>query len=103
MKAVTANRLNDGVVVYLDQDDQWVEQLADAHLMDDVAAGAALARAEERETEIVGPYLIEAEPGGRAVGQKYRRETIRAIGPTVRTDLHKPGVSHAPDPFGETV
>ncbi|MEL7030430.1 MAG: DUF2849 domain-containing protein, partial [Pseudomonadota bacterium] len=83
-------RLGDGAVVYLDADGDWVEPLADAALLQGDAADEALARAETREKEIVGAYLIDVEPGGAASGQKWIRETIRGSGPTVRPDLHKP-------------
>ena len=89
MKAVTGNRLTDGEVVYLAEGGAWVEELAAAALYDDGAAKIALAEAQTQQTLVVDPYLIDAEPGGVASGQKYRRETIRATGPTVRPDLGK--------------
>lgn len=88
MKAVTANRLHDGVVVYLAPDGSWTERLADAALYDAAAAEPALAAARARVTEIASAYLIEAE-AGRAVGRETIRETIRSAGPTVRRDLGK--------------
>ena len=88
MKAVTANLLRDGRVVYLADDDSWAERIADARLLDDAEADAVLAAAKARATEIAAAYLIDADTKG-AAGQKALRETIRATGPTVRPDLGK--------------
>lgn len=89
MKAVTANRLTDGVAVYLDANGAWTADLAQAASFEDGApAKAALAIAEDQESLIVGPYLMDidaAAPSGRA----RLREAIRAAGPTVRMDLGK--------------
>lgn len=89
MKAVTGNRLTDGVVVYLASDGAWTERLADARLLADEEADAVLVEAQKRVTEIASAYLITAEEGGRAGGREVIRETIRSSGPTVRTDLGK--------------
>jgi len=88
MKAVTANLLKDGRVVYLAEDNSWAERIADARLLDDAEADAVLAAAKARATEIAAAYLIDADTKG-AAGQKALRETIRATGPTVRRDLGK--------------
>ena len=93
MQMVTANRLADGVVVFLAADGDWLERIEDGA----VAAGkeeaaALLAQAErtERERRVVAPYLIEVEcAGGRVTGAKRLRERIRAAGPTTRLDLGK--------------
>ena len=95
MKAVTANRLTDGAVVYLDGAKAWTESLTEAALFEDEAADAVLTDAEVRETEIVGAYLIDAEPGGVASGQKHLRESIRAAGPTVNLEFNTRGLPGA--------
>ncbi len=88
MKAVTANLLKDGRVVYLAADNSWTERLGAARLLGDEEAEAVLAAAKARATEIAAAYLIDADANG-AAGQKALRETIRAIGPTIRPDLGK--------------
>ena len=93
MKAVTANRLVDGLVVYLGAEGRWVEDIADAFSVVGKEAGAALLAATEPDVEacrIVGPYLIDvvAGPDGKLRGTS-ERERIRALGPTVRLDLGK--------------
>ncbi len=87
MKAITANRLEDGVVVYLGADDGWTSDLAKAARFEDEDAKAALAGAEARAGEIAGAYLIEVSDAGAPAGRETLRETIRKDGPTVRLDL----------------
>lgn len=89
MKAVTANLLADGIVVYLAANGAWAQSLAEAELFEVADAEAALQSARTRVTEIAAAYLIEAEAGGRAAGREAIRETIRNSGPTVRRDLGK--------------
>ncbi len=89
MKAVTANRLTDGRVVFLAPDGLWAERLAHAAFFDDASAESVLAQARSRITEIASAYLIEVGEGGSAAGREALRETIRDTGPTVRSDLGK--------------
>ena len=90
IQVMTANRLSDGVVLYLAQDDQWVEQLAAARFAKTHGAVEQLqviADAAVHDCLVIGPYLfaVEAFDGGfRPISQ---REHIRALGPTVGTDM----------------
>lgn len=86
MKAVTANRLSDGAVVYAGPRGALVERFEQASLFDDGAAEAALEAVLSRATTIAAAYLIEADASG-PVGRQALRETIRKNGPTVRKDL----------------
>lgn len=88
MKAVTANRLSDGAVVWLGPGDRLAERFEDAALYTDEEAMDALARLSAQVTRVAGAYLIEAGASG-PVGREALRETIRANGPTVRRDLGK--------------
>ena len=87
MKAITANRLGDGAVVYLDDNGQWTAQLAKAARYEGEAAEAALADVKLRATEIADVYLIDVSEDGAPAGRAALRETIRTAGPTVREDL----------------
>ncbi len=90
-KIVTANRLDDGLVVYLNGAG-WSERIEDAHIAgDDAAADGLLAEAEGpgQEIRVVGPYLIEIALEGAEPRPVSYREAIRAQGPTVRLDLGK--------------
>ncbi|MCB2111970.1 MAG: DUF2849 domain-containing protein [Parvularculaceae bacterium] len=88
MKAITANRLSDGVVVYVDAHGALVERFGDAQLFDADEADEALVRILERKGAIASAYLIDADAAG-PTGRGALRETIRKSGPTVRRDLGK--------------
>ncbi|WP_323763042.1 DUF2849 domain-containing protein [Maricaulis sp.] len=81
MKAVTANRLTDGRVIYRTATGQWTTELAEAARLDDDQADATLEIASDESQIAVGAYLIELEED-RPGGQKWRRESIRLSGPT---------------------
>lgn len=86
MRIVTANRLDDGRVIYLGPQDAPVADLGQAATFDEAAAEAALARAAARPEVFVNPYLVQVEartPSGR----DRLKETIRATGPTVGHSL----------------
>lgn len=84
MKALTANRLSDGEVVFW-KAGQWVERFADAELFGadaQAAAEAAEGHAKAQPTVVVEPYLIDLiESEGLWAPLSYR-ERIRALGPT---------------------
>ena len=83
MKALTANRLTDGEVVFW-QAGQWVESFGDADLFadDDPAGEAAEAHGKNQPTVVVEPYLIDlVESEGLWAPVSYR-ERIRALGPS---------------------
>lgn len=87
MKIVTANRLADGVVVYLGADDRWISDRNAAAILGDDAAATALVVAETRATELADPYLVEVDQNGATDSRLALRESIRSAGPTVRRDL----------------
>ncbi len=90
-KIVTANRLGDGLVVYLNGAG-WSERIDDARVAgDDAAASRLLAQAEGpgQAIRVVDPYLIEVTGEGAVPRPVRHREVIRALGPTVRPDLGK--------------
>jgi hypothetical protein len=83
VKALTANRLTDGEVVFW-QAGQLVESFGDADLFDDddPAGEAAEAHGKNQPTVVVEPYLIDlVESEGLWAPVSYR-ERIRALGPT---------------------
>lgn len=82
MRAIVANRLTDGEVVFW-KDGRWVERFADAQLYDEKGSeDADVAEAKEQVTTVVEPYPIEvAVQDGVAVPVSYR-ERLRALGPT---------------------
>jgi hypothetical protein len=90
LQAITANRLIDGQVVYLREDDQWSPRIREAIVADSDELAKTLLELAKRAVAkrlVVDPYLfaVAVEDGRiRPLGQ---REQIRAAGPSVRTDL----------------
>lgn len=81
-----ANRLQDGLVVFLANDDRWVEAIADGCLaVGDASAEALLERAMRGvpQCQVVDPYLIEVTDINGVRRPVVYREAIRALGPTV--------------------
>ena len=82
MKIVTANRLSDGRVIYVGVDNQPVEHIDQASVLDDAAAEIVVAEVAGRPEVFVNPYAVEVQdhtPSGR----DRLKERIRSAGPTV--------------------
>jgi hypothetical protein len=83
---ISANRLNDGSVTYLDASGSWVSELTKARIFSSKAeeeTGLEEARRAVAENFIVEPLVVpigEAPEGWRALSL---RDAIRAAGPTV--------------------
>jgi len=90
MKILAANRLVDGIVVYLTANGTWTEHITDASKISDEkneAAALDIGVQAEIACEVVAPYLVDVASGGNAVRPTRLRELIREDGPTVRRDL----------------
>ncbi|WP_306251510.1 DUF2849 domain-containing protein [Parvularcula sp. IMCC14364] len=93
LKAITANRITDGVPVWLAADGRWAESLADAAIYEGARALSALEYAAAQEAMVVGPYLMEIDRAAGSVqpaGRTILREAIRNAGPTVPSDYSVP-------------
>lgn len=89
MKALTANRLADGEVVFW-SDGRWVERFAEAQLFDDSdAAETAEGHGKAQPTEVVEPYLIDLTDTDGVWTPVSYRERLRALGPTNHHDHGK--------------
>ena len=89
---LTANRLQDGEVVYLTADGYWSERLQDAVIRQDDEGQAALLAtglAAEESCQVVGAYLMAVASENGAFVPLSQRERIRALGPSIRRDLGK--------------
>lgn len=89
---ITANRLRDGIAVFMTKAGSWSEEIDEAVLALEPEAAKALearAREDEKKTIVTGSYLVEAERRGGRIRASHIRERMRALGPTVRTDLGK--------------
>jgi hypothetical protein len=89
MKALTANRLIDGEVVFWNAG-RWVERFADAELFDDQAtAETAEGHGKAQPTVVVDPYLIDLIDADGVWAPLSYRERLRALGPTNHHDHGK--------------
>lgn len=89
---VTANRLRDGIAVFLTRSGAWSEKIDEAALALEPQAAAALearAKEDEKATLVTGSYLIDAERREGRIRAAHIRERMRTLGPTVRLDLGK--------------
>jgi hypothetical protein len=90
---IIANRLRDGVVVFLAPNEGWVQAIASGALIEGETAAAesmAVAKRHESECQVIDPQLIDVEVEDGQPRPTAIREAIRAFGPTVRTDLTGP-------------
>jgi len=86
---ITANRLTDGVVVYLAADGEWSEQIANARVADTDEETKALETEAEnavRERHVVGVYPMAVALNEDAVDPLSVRERIRAAHRTTLTE-----------------
>ena len=87
---LTANRLSDGIVVFLGADNVWTTDIHSSALAQEEKARAALERRGvefETHNTVTGAYLVEAEREDGCVEPVHIREKIRATGPTAGTEL----------------
>ena len=84
MKAIVANRLLDGDVVFW-KAGQWVERFGDAQLFDEASEAeleAAVNTGKGQPTVVVDVYPIDLTPSEGHWAPVSYRERIRALGPT---------------------
>jgi hypothetical protein len=88
-RVITANRIRDGVAVYLrrtDAERSWTESIAEASAVGDAESLASLtelASVDAGRAIVIEPYAIDVVVGGTGNEAVTLREKIRAIGPTV--------------------
>jgi hypothetical protein len=85
-KIISANRLSDGLVVYLSPAGTWTEALGQAEcLKDNDAAATRLARAREdiARNLVVDPFLVELADDQKEPRPISLRDQIRELGPTI--------------------
>jgi hypothetical protein len=85
-KVISANRLTDGIVVYLGQENEWPNSLAAARIFPDEAAtqaGLETAKATVKKNLILDPVVVEISGEGTDLRAKSLRDSIRANGPTI--------------------
>jgi hypothetical protein len=89
LHAVTANRLEDGAVVFWSRTG-WAEDFPDAELFEaSEPAAAVLDAARAQTTDLVDPYVIDVRLEGEHPVPTSYRERVRALGPTIHPELGK--------------
>lgn len=92
MKVMTANRLIDGVAVWLAADHSWSETIDAAEVAETKQAEEKISRAGTAaflKDEVVDIAVIDIELIDGDIIPTRLRERIRAAGPTNRLDLGK--------------
>jgi hypothetical protein len=91
-QVVSANRLTDGIVVFLGEGGSWVESLQQASvLVDQATVDAALAKAaaDVAANRIIEVAAFDVLQSDGKLHAAHIRDAIRAAGPTVRLDHGK--------------
>jgi hypothetical protein len=89
---VSANRLSDGIIVFLGPSNQWVERLAEARVYADAAAareGLAFADSELKGNRVVEIAAFDVSVANGVATPVHLRDKIRAAGPTVHREHGK--------------
>ncbi|MDQ0453751.1 DUF2849 domain-containing protein [Rhizobium paknamense] len=85
-KVLTANRLLDGIAVWLDAAGNWTENLQDAFVARHAEAVAALEETGKRafaDNLVVDVNVVDVEERDGKLWPLRLRERIRALGPTI--------------------
>lgn len=85
-KVLTANRLSDGIAVWLDANGHWVENLQDAIVArhaEAVASLEAIGKRDFAENRVVDVAVVDVQEQNGKLWPLRLRERIRAQGPTM--------------------
>jgi len=91
-KALTGNRLDDGLVVFLTSERTWSLDIAEAWIAEEEPEIEALQEQLQLAAEgtaVTDVYLFDVEYVDGKARPAHIRERIRTLGPTVRADLGK--------------
>jgi hypothetical protein len=108
VSVLTANRLHDGLVVFLAADGAWVESIAGAAVAGTPEEAQALQAQGTRASAhnlVVDPYLAEVREIGGRLRPVRQRERVRVDGPSILGDVPgyvvPPPSPHATSAWGE--
>jgi uncharacterized protein DUF2849 len=90
ISVLTANRLGDGIVVFLDFEGAWsegIEAAAIARSPDEARALEARGAHDAAHNLVVEPYLIEVREVGGSLAPIRYRERVRVAGPSILDDV----------------
>jgi hypothetical protein len=100
ISVLTANRLGDGVVVFLGNNGDWIEGIGAAVVARSPEEARALEAQGARDTArnvVVDPYLVEVREVAGGLTPLRTRERVRVAGPSILADV--PGyTSPSPSP-----
>ncbi len=91
-QVLTANRLRDGLVVFLSEYGTWSPWLHDAQVArskDEASKLDARGGQDMKINLVVGAYLIDVLEVDGSLKAAHIREHLRTLGPSVRLDLGK--------------
>lgn len=88
-QVLTANRLSDGAVVFLDEEGGWTERIAAARIVEKADGEALVAAGEATASEVIAPYLIDVSLEAAGPRPLRYRERIRAFGPSIHPEFAK--------------
>ncbi len=93
-KVVTANRLDDGEVVYLTENGDWSPRLTEGRAFEGDEEDRMLLNAAKAEADlqIVAPYAMDVARDDSGLSPTSQRERIRSQGPTVGTEPQRRAV-----------
>jgi len=90
LSVLTANRLSDGVAVFLDFEGAWSTIFAEATVAsspDEVRALEDRGSYDAQRNIIVEPYLVEVREISGVLVPVRQRERVRAAGPSILGDV----------------
>ena len=90
ISVLTANRLGDGIVVFLDFEGAWSETIAEAVVArspDEVRALQDRGTYDAEHNLVVEPYLVEVRETAGGLAPIRYRERVRVAGPSILDDV----------------
>jgi hypothetical protein len=91
LQVFTANRLSDGVVVFLSGDERWLEAPDATGVIDTSAMETKMMAVAEAAAAaiVIDPYLITVTDENGEIRPVSLRERIRAYGPSTHPEFTK--------------
>ncbi|WP_020176409.1 DUF2849 domain-containing protein [Methyloferula stellata] len=86
LKIISANRLQDGIVVYAVAEGSWTADIDQAKRFTseaEIEAGLKQAKTDEKRNLIVDPFAVDVEAEAKGLEALTLRNAIRAKGPTI--------------------
>jgi len=90
ISVLTANRLGDGIVVFLGSNGDWIEGIGDVAVARSPEEARALEAQGARDTAnnvVVDAYLVEVREAAGGLTPVRTRERVRVAGPSILADV----------------